>query len=116
MFVPGTTVAAIGSTPAESGNSSQPTVATLAPATAADGITIDSTGSNKCDSGDRVAGGSTILVLLMQRIEEIKSNLTRALLEGNIPQQMEMAKHLTTLGKTAVILRKLKSMEEISDC
>ena len=56
MFVRGATVAATGSTPTESGNSSQPTVATSAPATTADGITSDSTGSNKYDSGDRVAG------------------------------------------------------------
>ena len=79
MFRVGITATAIGSKPVGFGKW---TVATSAPATSADKITSDSIDSNTYNSGDWVADGSTVLVLLMQQLEEVNSNLTRALQEG----------------------------------
>ena len=104
MFRVGITATAIGSKPVGFG---KPAVASSAPATTADKITSDSIGSNTYNSGDWVADGSTVLVLLMQQLEEVNFNLTRALQEGDITHQMMVVKQVQMLGKALVTLRKL---------
>jgi len=62
-------------------------------------------------NGDRVAAGSTLSVLL-RGIEETKSGFTRALLDGNVEEQTNMANLMMTLGEAAMTFRKLETTNE----
>ena len=63
-------------------------------------------GTNECSRCQSVAQ-STLLILL-SRIEEAKMNFTKALEEGNVEQQAELAGLMTRLGEAAVTMRKLE--------
>lgn len=63
----------------------------------------DTNESSRCQS----VAQSTLLILL-SRIEEAKMNFTKALEEGNVEQQAELAGLMTRLGEAAVTMRKLE--------